>query len=324
MNKKLSELTEKVTSLSADDLLYVSVSGVSKAIKASTVEAPLKAYADQKKSELITEIEALQEDLQQEILGRVDSVGNALNVAKAYTDLKISEETANREFSEQSILSSAYSYVDNILTPIYEAIDFAKNENKEELEAYVDTSIVDSLVEAKTYTDTSVEAKLVQAKSYTDTSVASNLVEAKAYSDTSTASKLVEAKTYTDTSVTTKLVEAKAYTDTSVTAKLVEAKAYSDTSAAGSLVEAKAYVDAKVLEIVPSGSSNIPVGAIQMYAGTSAPSGWLMCDGSAVSRTTYSALFGVVGTSYGTGNGSTTFNLPNPDSNVNIRMIIKI
>ena len=42
-----------------------------------------------------------------------------------------------------------------------------------------------------------------------------------------------------------------------------------------------------------------------------APSGYLICDGSAISRTTYSALFNVIGVSYGAGNGSTTFNLPN-------------
>lgn len=47
-----------------------------------------------------------------------------------------------------------------------------------------------------------------------------------------------------------------------------------------------------------------------MYAGAAAPSGWLLCDGSAVSRTTYSTLFAVVGTTYGVGDGSTTFNIP--------------
>lgn len=51
-------------------------------------------------------------------------------------------------------------------------------------------------------------------------------------------------------------------------------------------------------------------GMIIQYAGTAAPTGFLACDGSAVSRTTYAALFAVIGTSYGTGNGSTTFNLP--------------
>ena len=43
----------------------------------------------------------------------------------------------------------------------------------------------------------------------------------------------------------------------------------------------------------------------------SPPSGWLVCDGSAVSRTTYSALYAIVGDAFGNGNGSTTFNLPN-------------
>lgn len=53
-----------------------------------------------------------------------------------------------------------------------------------------------------------------------------------------------------------------------------------------------------------------PTGALLAFAGTSAPSGYLLCDGTAVSRTTYSTLFGVIGTSFGVGDGSTTFNLP--------------
>lgn len=54
-----------------------------------------------------------------------------------------------------------------------------------------------------------------------------------------------------------------------------------------------------------------PTGAMLMYGGSSAPSGWLIADGSAVSRTTYSKLFNAIGTAYGAGDGSTTFNLPN-------------
>ena len=46
------------------------------------------------------------------------------------------------------------------------------------------------------------------------------------------------------------------------------------------------------------------------YAGASAPAGWLFCAGQAVSRTTFAALFAAVGTTYGAGDGSTTFNLP--------------
>lgn len=52
-------------------------------------------------------------------------------------------------------------------------------------------------------------------------------------------------------------------------------------------------------------------GTIMAFAGNSTPSGFLLCDGSAVSRTTYSKLYAAIGTTWGSGNGSTTFSLPN-------------
>lgn len=57
--------------------------------------------------------------------------------------------------------------------------------------------------------------------------------------------------------------------------------------------------------------SAVPSGVVTAFAGTAAPDGWLLCDGSAVSRTTYSALFAAIGTAYGPGDGANTFNLPN-------------
>lgn len=54
----------------------------------------------------------------------------------------------------------------------------------------------------------------------------------------------------------------------------------------------------------------VPSGSVMPYAGSTEPTGWLFCYGQAVSRTTYATLFGVVSTTYGTGDGSTTFNLP--------------
>lgn len=54
-----------------------------------------------------------------------------------------------------------------------------------------------------------------------------------------------------------------------------------------------------------------PVGRIEGYAGSTPPAGWLLCDGAAVSRATYPQLFARIGITYGAGNGSTTFNLPN-------------
>lgn len=55
---------------------------------------------------------------------------------------------------------------------------------------------------------------------------------------------------------------------------------------------------------------DVPTGAIFCFGANAAPSGYLECDGSAVSRTTYAALFGVIGTTFGAGNGTTTFNIP--------------
>lgn len=57
-----------------------------------------------------------------------------------------------------------------------------------------------------------------------------------------------------------------------------------------------------------------PLGTIIPYGGTAAPMGFLVCDGSAVSRTTYAQLFAVIGTKYGEGDGSTTFNLPDAEA----------
>lgn len=54
----------------------------------------------------------------------------------------------------------------------------------------------------------------------------------------------------------------------------------------------------------------VPTGALTQYAGVSAPEGYLLCDGTAVSRTTYARLFAIIGTTYGVGDGSTTFGLP--------------
>lgn len=58
----------------------------------------------------------------------------------------------------------------------------------------------------------------------------------------------------------------------------------------------------------------MPSGTMLPFAGKSVPDGWLLCNGAAVSRTTYADLFAAIGTTWGAGDGSTTFNLPNCDS----------
>lgn len=57
-------------------------------------------------------------------------------------------------------------------------------------------------------------------------------------------------------------------------------------------------------------TNDTPSGAILQFAGSSAPANWLLCDGSLVSRTTYANLFAAISTTYGAGDGATTFKLP--------------
>jgi len=65
-----------------------------------------------------------------------------------------------------------------------------------------------------------------------------------------------------------------------------------------------------------TGIEGIPTATIVPWSSSSVPSGFLECNGAAVSRSTYSALFAIVGTTYGAGDGASTFNVPNLQDNV--------
>ena len=69
-------------------------------------------------------------------------------------------------------------------------------------------------------------------------------------------------------------------------------------------------------ELVVGDANGMNPGVIEAYASNTAPSGYLLCNGQAVSRTTYANLFKVIGTTYGAGDGSTTFNVPNLNGRV--------
>lgn len=60
----------------------------------------------------------------------------------------------------------------------------------------------------------------------------------------------------------------------------------------------------------PISAATVPCGVVSSFAGDTAPEGYLLCQGQAVSRTTYAKLFALIGTTYGAGNGTTTFNVP--------------
>lgn len=87
-----------------------------------------------------------------------------------------------------------------------------------------------------------------------------------------------------------------------------QAEAGTDNSAPMTALRVKQAIEAFV-------GNDIPTGSIFPFAGGTIPSGFLACNGAAVSRTTYAALFSAIGTTYGGGNGSSTFNVPQIEDN---------
>jgi len=63
-------------------------------------------------------------------------------------------------------------------------------------------------------------------------------------------------------------------------------------------------------QVIGFAAAEVPVGSIVLYGVATAPTGWILCDGSAVSRSDQALLFAVIGTTYGVGDGSSTFNVP--------------
>jgi len=86
---------------------------------------------------------------------------------------------------------------------------------------------------------------------------------------------------------------------------------WNGTAWAYSAVTTAMINDGAVTTAKLAGGVAVPAGAIFQFGGAAAPTGYLLCDGTAVGRSTYAALFAAIGTAYGTGDGSTTFNLPN-------------
>jgi microcystin-dependent protein len=79
---------------------------------------------------------------------------------------------------------------------------------------------------------------------------------------------------------------------------------------AGETISIDYYGIGSPITVTSFNTLNNPIGDIHMFGGAAAPSGWLICDGSAVSRATYGGLFTIIGTVFGIGDGVNTFNLP--------------
>lgn len=116
-------------------------------------------------------------------------------------------------------------------------------------------------------------------------------------------------KSYVDTKVSLGGDQTVAGIKTFSSSPLMPTATAGDSSAKGA---STAFVQNAIAQIVPTG-------VILPYGGVTAPNGFLICNGSEVSRTTYANLFGVIGTRYGAGNGWTTFNLPKLDDGSFVR-----
>ncbi|MCP2041646.1 microcystin-dependent protein [Neisseria sp. HSC-16F19] len=112
------------------------------------------------------------------------------------------------------------------------------------------------------------------------------------------------------TATSTNTVTAASHTHEIDKAGLTAAGIVRLSSSTNSTDETMAATPKAVREAMLAAQSAVSSGAVAFFAGNTAPAGWLKANGAAVSRTTYAPLFAAIGTTYGAGNGSTTFNLP--------------
>lgn len=317
MNKKLSQLTEKTTSLDPNDLLLVSSSGVSKSVKVSTLEAPLKSYAD---SAVATESGSRQSAISQEISDRLAGDASTLASAESYTDTKISVEQTARYVADQDILAQANAYVDSELA--------ALNYNPSAI-----TQLQSDLADQASNMQAGFANSFIDMQNYVADQIAAlpdNSADVSALeSNLATESTRITALETTVDSGLISIINQLTLIEGSISSEVSRANSAEGSiqSALSSEISraqaAEASLSSQISSISGGGNTSFPVGSMMIYAGSSAPTGWLFCDGSAVSRTTYSGLFTVVSSNFGSGDGSTTFNLPNPDVNANLKYIIK-
>jgi microcystin-dependent protein len=135
------------------------------------------------------------------------------------------------------------------------------------------------------------------------------VTDAKIADATITGSKIADATITGSKLANSTVTETKLGNNAVSTIKIVDSAVTSPKIADASVTTAK-IADGAITTSKFAGGLSIPVGAVFYFAANSAPTGYLTCDGSAISRTTYADLFAVVSTTFGIGDGSTTFNLP--------------
>lgn len=155
-----------------------------------------------------------------------------------------------------------------------------------------------------TYVDNQLSTKADKSTTYTKTEVDNSISSLSSSMNTRLNNKADKSDTYTKTETTEAI-------NTAITGKAdityVDNKL--DLKADKSTTYTKEEVD-KLVDNPTITGDTFPVGAITLWSGTTTPQNWLLCDGREVSRETYSELFAAIGTVWGAGDGSTSFNLP--------------
>ena len=167
----------------------------------------------------------------------------------------------------------------------------------EEVKNYVDGAILGAV----TNSDPSAYMTAVEVKSYVASAVASSVK----YPDLSAYMTTIDVKNYVDSAVAGSV----ANPDLTAYMTAVEVKNYVDSAIAGSVKnpDLTAYMTA---EEVKNHIDGLFTGSVAAFAMELPPEGWLECNGQAISRETYSRLFSKIGTTFGQGDGTLTFNVP--------------
>ena len=176
-----------------------------------------------------------------------------------------------------------------------------------------------------TYSKTDVDSKISTAVSnkadisYVNTQLESKADKSTTYTKTEVNSAIDVATSGIDTKLATKANSSDVYTKTDTDEKISEAiSSKADTSYVNEQLALKAdksdtYTKEEVDDMFDNPTitgDTLPVGSITLWSGSTTPTNWLLCDGREVSRETYSELFAAIGTIWGAGDGSTSFNLP--------------
>lgn len=171
---------------------------------------------------------------------------------------------------------------------------------------YIPSAIADKSIVTAKLDDLSVTTAKINAGAVTDAKLADNaVVTAKIKDGNITTVKLQ------DGGVTNAKIDVNTITFDRFSSSAIATQGQALAGTANNVLMTPLRVAQAVAAQIPPA---VPTGMIAFFDLTEVPEGWLVCDGSAVSRTTYASLFAKIGTRHGAGDGSTTFNLPDMDA----------